>query len=315
MLTFKQLEAVYWIVRLGGFSQAAHKLHTTQSAVSKRIQEVETLVGAPVFDRSLRSARLTDTGEEVYVMAERLLGERDEYMQRLLKGGAQERHVRIGVTEVTAMTWLPRLVERLHEEYPKITIDPEVDSGATLRDKLLANEIDVMVAADSFRDERFKLTAVGKLRLHWMAKPGLVTSERRPLRVHVLQNYRILTQGPQSGTGILFQDWFKAHGLQASNLVVSNSLLALIGLTVSGFGISYLPLAAVEPMVREGLLEVLDVRPALPDATYAALIRRDQRSSLIGSVVKMARETCDFGRLYQATTPARSSPARRKTRQ
>src|SRR5688572_9332052 len=230
MLTFKQLEAVYWIVRLGGFSQAAHKLHTTQSAVSKRIQEVEAQVSTPVFDRSLRSARLTDMGEEVYVMAERLLGEREEHMQRLLKGGAQERHVRIGVTEVTAMTWLPRLVERIQEEYPKITIDPEVDSGSTLRDKLIANEIDVMIAADSFRDERFKVTAVGKLRLHWMAKPGLVTGERRPLRVPVLQNYRILTQGPQSGTGILFQDWFKAHGLQASDLVVSNSLLALIGL-------------------------------------------------------------------------------------
>ena len=306
MLTFKQLEAVYWIVRLGGFSQAAHKLHTTQSAVSKRIQEVETLLGTPVFDRSLRTARLTDTGEEVYVMAERLLEEREQHMRRLLKGGAQERHVRIGVTEVTAMTWLPRLVERIHDEYPKVTIDPEVDSGATLRDKLLANEIDVMVAADSFRDERFKVTSVGKLRLHWMAKPGLVTGGRKPVRIRALQNYRILTQGPQSGTGILFQEWFKAHGLQASDLVVSNSLLALIGLTVSGFGISYLPLASVEPMVDEGLLEVLDVRPALPDATYAALIRRDHRSSLIGSVVKMARETCDFGRLYQATTPLRS---------
>lgn len=313
MLTFKQLEAVYWIVRLGGFSQAAHKLHTTQSAVSKRIQEVEALLHTPVFDRSLRSARLTDMGEEVYIMAERLLEEREEHMRRLVKGGVQERHVRIGVTEVTAMTWLPRFVERMYEEYPRITIDPEVDSGATLRDKLLANEIDVMIAADSFRDERFKVTAVGKLRLHWMSKPGLVT-DRKPLRVQLLQNYRILTQGPQSGTGILFHDWFKAHGLQASNLVVSNSLLALIGLCVSGFGVSYLPLAAVQPMVEEGLLEVLDVKPALPDATYAAFIRHDQRSSLIRSVVRMACETCDFGRAYQATAPVHKLTQRVKAK-
>jgi DNA-binding transcriptional LysR family regulator len=93
--------------------------------------------------------------------------------------------------------------------------------------------------------------------------------------------------------------------------VVSISLLALIGLTVSGFGISYLPLAAVQPMVSEGLLEVLDVRPALPDATYAALIRRDQRSSLIDSVVKMARETCDFTRLYQVAEPGGQKNGRR----
>ena len=38
MMTFKQLEAIYWVTQLGGFSQAADKLHTTQSAISKRVQ-------------------------------------------------------------------------------------------------------------------------------------------------------------------------------------------------------------------------------------------------------------------------------------
>src|SRR5450830_794230 len=32
MMTFKQLEALYWIVQLGGFAPAAQKLHTSQSA-------------------------------------------------------------------------------------------------------------------------------------------------------------------------------------------------------------------------------------------------------------------------------------------
>jgi len=47
MLTFKQLEAVYWVVKLGGFAAAAAKLHTTQSAVSKRVQELEPLFDIP----------------------------------------------------------------------------------------------------------------------------------------------------------------------------------------------------------------------------------------------------------------------------
>ncbi|HUG24647.1 LysR family transcriptional regulator [Piscinibacter sp.] len=310
MLTFKQLEAVYWIVRLGGFSQAAQKLHTTQSAVSKRIQEIEALLQHPLFDRSQRSARLTGTGEEVFVMAEHLLAEREDHMRRLLKGEAQERHLRIGVTEVTAMTWLPRFVDRIHGQHPKVIIDPEVDSGVRLRDKLLASEIDLMIAADTFRDDRFKVTPVGKLRLQWMCRPGVVPQGRRPFKVQLLQSYRILTQGPQSGTGVLFQDWFKSHGLTSADLVVSNSLVALIGLTVSGFGISYLPPAAVQPMVDQGLLEVLDVKPALPDAAYAAAIRRDQSSSLMSSIVQLAKETCDFSRLYQVAASGRPRKGR-----
>lgn len=62
MITFKQLEAVFWVVQLGGFAPAANKLHTTQSAVSKRVQELESLFETPLFDRSLRSARLTEKG-------------------------------------------------------------------------------------------------------------------------------------------------------------------------------------------------------------------------------------------------------------
>ena len=34
MMTFKQLEALYWIGQLGSFALAANKLHTSQSAVS-----------------------------------------------------------------------------------------------------------------------------------------------------------------------------------------------------------------------------------------------------------------------------------------
>lgn len=300
-VTFKQLEAVYWVVRTGGFSKASQKLHTTQSAVSKRVHELETLLRTPLFDRTQRSARLTDKGEELFHAAERLLEEREALLQGLLGDGPAQRRVRIGVTEITAMTWLARFVYRVQERHPGVTIDPEVDTGARLRDKLLANEIDLMIAANTFRDERFKVTPVGRLRLQWMCRPGLVAQGGKPIKVQVLQSCRILTQGPQSGTAMLFQDWFKAHGLSSTDSVVSNSLVALIGLTVSGFGVSYLPPAAVEPMIRRRLLQVLDVKPALPDAPYAAAVRRDRSGAFLGSIAALAKDSCDFTRLYQAS--------------
>lgn len=40
MLTFKQMEAVYWIVQLGSFEAAAAKLNASQSAISKRVLEL-----------------------------------------------------------------------------------------------------------------------------------------------------------------------------------------------------------------------------------------------------------------------------------
>lgn len=50
-MTFKQLEAVYWVVQLGGFAQAANKMHTTQSAVF----EASAGAGGTVRDALVRS--------------------------------------------------------------------------------------------------------------------------------------------------------------------------------------------------------------------------------------------------------------------
>src|SRR5438034_9513 len=124
VMTFKQLEAIYWVARLGGFAQAATKLHTTQSAISKRVQELESLFDTPLFDRTLRTARLTDKGEEMFAVAQRLLGQRDTAVEQFLRPEVIERRLRLGVTELTAMTWLPRLVQRIESFYPKVVIEP-----------------------------------------------------------------------------------------------------------------------------------------------------------------------------------------------
>ena len=72
-MTFKQLEALYWVVHLGGFAAAARRLHTTQSAISKRIQELEALFNTLLFDREQRRARLTEKGEELFLLAKQIL--------------------------------------------------------------------------------------------------------------------------------------------------------------------------------------------------------------------------------------------------
>lgn len=53
MITFKQLEAIYWIVELGSFEAASLKLNMSQSAISKRVQGLEEAFDVPIFDRSV----------------------------------------------------------------------------------------------------------------------------------------------------------------------------------------------------------------------------------------------------------------------
>lgn len=303
MMTFKQLEAVFWVAQLGGFSQAAHKLHTTQSAVSKRIQELEGQFDTLLFDRSLRTARLTEKGEEMYILAKRLLEQRDAAITQFADAAVVERRIRLGVTELIAMTWLPRLVGLIQAHYPRVVLEPDVDSGAPLREKLLADEVDLLIAPDFTDDARFLKKNVGKVQNVWMCKPGLLGKNPGTVRLHELASNRFLTQGERSGTGALYDRWFKAMGVKPEQTIVSSNLVAMMGMTVSGLGVSQLPNHCLAPMVEAGMLEVLDVSPPLPEVPYVAMYKAELRSTLIAAIVMLAQECCDFSKLFQTGDP------------
>ncbi|HKX44899.1 MAG TPA: LysR family transcriptional regulator [Burkholderiaceae bacterium] len=308
-MTFKQLEAIYWVVRLGGFSQAANKLHTTQSAVSKRIQELESLFDTPLFDRSSRTARMTEKGEEMFAVAKRLLEQRDAAAEQFQRPEVMERRLRLGVTELTAMTWLPRLVSRIQEFYPKVVIEPDVDSAVVLRDKVLAEELDLAIVPDAFEDPRLGARRVGKVELAWMCKPGLIDT-RKPLRLHELPKHRLLLQSGKSGTALVIDRWLATLGLKLTGTLGSSNMLALIGMTVSGLGVTYLPLRCLQAMVDSGMLAVIKVTPGIPEVTYVALYRSDLRSTLIKSIAMLAQESCNFARMFQTDDAAEEKPGR-----
>ncbi len=67
------LEVFVRTVELGGMSPCAAHLQVTQSAVSQTIAKLETGIGTPLFDRSLRPLGLTAAGRSLYERSERLI--------------------------------------------------------------------------------------------------------------------------------------------------------------------------------------------------------------------------------------------------
>ena len=293
MLTFKQMEALYWIVRLGSFDAAAARLNTTQSAISKRVQELERAFDVPVFDRANRSARLTEKGTEFFEYAKELLERRDEIVERMSSKETLVRHIRIGVTELTALTWLPRLIAAIQAEYPKVKVEAEVDLNATLREQLAAATVDVIIVPQTHDIEPYASTLVGEVRNAWMCAPRLVTGNR-VIALADIAKFPLILQGGLSGTGYVYSRFLQEQGVTLQKVLASNSLIAQIGLTLSGLGISYLPEACLARMLKRRALVVVPTSPALPPVRYVAMHRAEQAHSLSAAVAKLAAQSCDF---------------------
>src|ERR1043166_4723947 len=74
-ITLEQWRTLLAVVDMGGYAQAAERLHKSQSAVTYAIQKLESLLDVRVFALEGRRARLTPTGQLLYRRAAQLLDE------------------------------------------------------------------------------------------------------------------------------------------------------------------------------------------------------------------------------------------------
>jgi DNA-binding transcriptional LysR family regulator len=301
MVTLKQIEALYWASRLRTFSAAAEKLHTTESAISKRIAELELFFSAQLFDRSRRNARLTPKGRELYDLAGEMLHMRDRMLEHMGKDSGTVRRFRIGVTELVALTWLPKLVRALQERYPNVLIEPEIDLSTSLSRKLDQGVLDLVIVPPVFRAIRCIAIPLDSMRLTWMCQPGLIP-DAEPVPLDQIAGHPILMQIGSSGVDAVIDQWLREAGLQIDRVFAGNSLIALAALTVSGFGVSYLPALYFQDYVQQGALRAFESTEPLPQIRYHAVYRDDGTLSTFNSqVARICAEHCDFSKPPLAT--------------
>ncbi|MQU62245.1 LysR family transcriptional regulator [Pseudomonas sp. FSL R10-1350] len=299
MINLRQLLALHWIERLGTFERAAEHLNTTQSAISKRIQELEASKGLQLFDRSQRGARLTAIGEEMLVIAREMLTLAERITS--LKDGTHvvTRRLRLGVTELTALTWLPRLIAKLVEDFPGLTVEAEVDMSRNLHEKLVDDLVDMIIIPDTFTAPEITAVPLGIVENAWMAAPGVV-EHSGVVGLAELAKYPLLVQGKKSGSGLFVNKWLGTMGIELPKMLSSDSLTAMLGLTAAGLGVTYLPLECFRPLVDEGKLTIIHTDPPLPPVPYMAMYRNDRPSAFVSEVAIRAVEQCDFSRQLQS---------------
>jgi DNA-binding transcriptional LysR family regulator len=177
-----------------------------------------------------------------------------------------------------------------------VQIEPSVELSSELFRKLESDQLDLVIVPDVYSDPRFHSTPLQCVKNAWMCSPGLIP-DVDPISLETLASYTVLTQGAQSGTGMIYERWLAANNVQLPRTLTSHNLLVQAGLALSGIGVSYLPLACLSHLIEQGTLRALVTEPALPDIQYVALHRMDRQYGLNQEVAQLAQACCNFSRL------------------
>ena len=143
MLSVKQIETFYWVAKLGTVQRAADTLHITQSAATKRLQDLEAKSAAPLFEGGGKKARLSAKGHEMLTLCEGLLesiGRLEAYRDADRR---MTRVLHIGLTELVALTWFPAFLQQMREMF-SLRGQTDRDLDAFYRRPSNAFQIDVI---------------------------------------------------------------------------------------------------------------------------------------------------------------------------
>jgi DNA-binding transcriptional LysR family regulator len=307
-MTLKQISAFYWICRLGGFAAAAERLHTTQSAISIRMQELERSLGVALFDRGNRSARLTTVGKAFLKYAEQLTALTSELQQHIRDPQKLTGVVALGVTEIVAVSWLPTLVTAIHQQCPGVVLRLDVAAAINQMQKLERGAIDIAIVPGPVEDARYIKTSVGSVEFDWMASPELGLP-RKTFTPKDLQKLPLLTLAPDSMSYKQLDQWFEENDATIERWDVCNSLGVLDALAAASVGVSYLPRGFPVGRDKQKKLRVLNVEPKLPGLEYFVVFEKRLAQPVARVIATLAQQHSTFP-AHSVSRNRRNAPKR-----
>lgn len=212
------------VARAGSIRKAADRLHLTPSAMNRRIQDLESELGAPIFERRPRGVRLTAAGElfiryarEQLANVERL-GSQIEDLRGLRRGT-----VRIGCSQAVAHDFLPRRIAAFRARHPLVAFEAKVlDHDAALA-ALIEYEVDlILVFRPSLRPNLRPLMMLDQ-RLAALMQAGHPLAGRQTVRLSDCSAYPVALPGSNLGGRQLIDDAQGRMGLSFNIVAESNS--------------------------------------------------------------------------------------------
>jgi DNA-binding transcriptional LysR family regulator len=302
----KLLETFLWTARLGSFRAAADHLNSTQPTVSLRIRELERELGVPLFERRARASYLTPKGSELLPLAERALGLLHAMQHTAADPRTVTETVRVGVTELIAVTWLPDLVREITQRFPNVSLLLDVGLTRALARKLRAGESDLALCLGPGSEAGLKNVRLGDIKVGWFASPALRVKRRR-LSAAELAQLPMISHAEDSALHEVAADWFERNGARCRRVNFCNSMHTVLILTRAGQGFSMLPEEYCRPYVANGEIRRLISDPAPRSVEYVALYPHERTSPLIAAIAEMAAQVSraaeDSARLRNGRRP------------
>lgn len=289
-MDLRQLEYFVAVAETGSFTRAAERVHITQSGVSAQIKALEHELGAELFVRSGRTARLTDAGSVALRHARAALDSTLDLRDAIddVKGLIRGR-LTIGMVIGCEITPLFDALAAFQRDHPGIEIELAEANSDHLVAGVRTGAFDVVLAGLAGQPpEHLASHVIVSERLIALVAPESDLAARPHIPVSGLMSYRIICLPRGTGIRDVLDHAFTAKaGLRPEVALVATSPDTVAGLARRGLGVAVLSesMAAAHPDLVAVPIEGAEM-PAL-----LALVWQERTNPTLAAFLERCRTT------------------------
>jgi DNA-binding transcriptional LysR family regulator len=277
--TSRQLRAFLLVAQYRSFTRAAGALFITPSGLSVLIRELETQLGARLFDRTTRHVALTPSGSELLATAERNLHELDNAMLRIGRSSNQTgASFSLGAPLFVAASVLAPAIREFRLRHPDLRLQLFDGDAATIIREVESGAFDMGLAV--FFKHSYGIRRVPLLRFSLMlirAETGNAV-RRSTTKWSALKGEKLITLQSSLPLQQLVDKHLAKAGVVYQPALVLNYIYTQIAMVEAGEGIAIVPSYAlpecqnravvtsqlINPVVRLDFCQILHPGRKLP---------------------------------------------------
>jgi DNA-binding transcriptional LysR family regulator len=295
-MNLRRIQAFRAVFEAGSVTRAAERLHTTQPALSRLINDLETELGLALFVRRKRRLLPTEEGRTFYHEAAKALAAVDQIVNiardiRTLKGA----HLRIVAPMLTAFGILPAAIAAFRTSHPQTRISVEIKNIRDVADWVANGPFDMAVTALPFEDARVESELFATVRTILIMPKRHPLAAKRIVRLKDLRGEAMVLPSIGHPPGADISTALESVGLKLDGMIEAASAFFVCLLVARGLG-----LGLVDPFTFElasGLgLVARPIRPAIELRLGFLFPSHRPRSALVGAFVQAVRSAVSLAR-------------------
>jgi len=207
------------------FSRAAGRLGVSQPTLSHQIKQLESLVGAVLFDRGARKVELTAAGKTFKPYCERLLKELDagvlavSGLEGLMRGT-----LRMAVFHSFSKSLLGPVLSEFAMSYPGVHVVARLVPRVEMERGLLSGELDLAVAYVSEDSEHIAAEILFEEELVLVVGSRHPLARRRSIPMRALANVNLVLLTPEFAARQYIDRYFLQHNAQPRVVLEMNAI-------------------------------------------------------------------------------------------